>query len=108
MLPISSGRLPQPHRSAPSPRCIALDFGPPPKVAIAIDLGPDGEPAGVQQIVFTPLNASGELFSVDLRVPLGLVIEEDDEGRIVATGALPGRLAASVRDASRHPMGPQL
>ena len=90
VLPMSSGRLPQPHRSAPSPRCIALDFGPPPKVAIAIDLGPDGEPAGVQQIVFTPLNASGELFSVDLRVPLGLVIEEDDEGRIVATGALPG------------------
>jgi len=59
------------------------------KVAIDIDLGPDGQPKGVSRILFKPLLARSEFLVVNLTAPLGLVIEERNSA-IVATGALPG------------------
>lgn len=61
------------------------------KVALQVDLGDDGEPKGTCRLLFNPLLARSELLVLDdLRVPLGMVIEEMDDGTIVAKGALPG------------------
>ena len=59
------------------------------KVAIDIDLGPNGQPKGLSRILFKPLLNSSEFLVVNLTAPLGLVIEERNSV-IVATGALPG------------------
>ena len=59
-------------------------------VAISVDLGKDGEPSGVSRLLFKPKLARSELLLLNLRFPLGLVIEETDEGDIVINGALPG------------------
>jgi len=60
------------------------------KVAVEVDLGADGEPKGVSRLTFTPKLRRSQLLQVDLRVPLGMVIEETDRGDIIVTGALPG------------------
>jgi len=60
-----------------------------PKVAINVDLGPDGEPKGVSRLLFKPLLPRSELIVVNLSMPLGMLIEERDS-TIVVTGALPG------------------
>ena len=60
------------------------------KVAVEIDLGEDGEPKGVSRLTFTPKLRRSQLLQVDLRVPLGMVIEETKDGDILVTGALPG------------------
>jgi hypothetical protein len=59
-------------------------------VAVEVDLGKDGEPKGVQRLLFKPMMPCSELLLLELRVPLGLVIEERDAGVIEVTGALPG------------------
>ena len=46
------------------------------KVTIDVDLGPNGEPKGEQRLFFKPLLPRSEFVQLDLRVPLGLVIEE--------------------------------
>jgi hypothetical protein len=61
------------------------------KVAIDVDLGANGEPKGVTRLFFKPFMPRSDLFQLQLRVPLGLVIEEDEaNGHIVVRGALPG------------------
>ena len=65
------------------------DPGPTP-VVVDIDLGADGEPAGVSRISFKPLLPRSDFILLELRVPLGLLIEESDDARIVVTDALPG------------------
>jgi hypothetical protein len=55
-----------------------------------VDLGDDGEPKGVTRLFFKRLLPRSELLQLQLRVPLGLLIEESETGRIVVTGALPG------------------
>lgn len=60
------------------------------KFAIEVDLGVDGEPKGASRLSFAPLLPRSRLVLVELRVPLGMVIEERDDGRIEVTGALPG------------------
>ena len=46
------------------------------KVTVDVDLGPNGEPKGEQRLFFKPLLPRSEFVQLDLRVPLGLVIEE--------------------------------
>ena len=86
------------------------------KVMVDVDLGPNGEPKGEQRLFFKPLLPRSEFVLLELRVPLGLLIEEQqlsspqqlllDElasggsapagaagggaGTILVTGALPG------------------
>ena len=65
------------------------------KVRLTVDLGKDGEPKGETSVVFTPLLPRSVFVQVDLRVPLGMVIEETEKddpypGRVIVTGALPG------------------
>lgn len=61
------------------------------RVGIDVDLGDDGEPRGITRLYFKPRLPRSELIRLQLRVPLGLVIEEDEtNGDIVVTGALPG------------------
>jgi hypothetical protein len=65
------------------------------KVRLTLDLGKDGEPKGETSVVFTPLLSRSVFVQVDLRVPLGMVIEETEKddpfpGRVIVTGALPG------------------
>lgn len=62
---------------------------------LTVDLGKDGEPKGQTSVVFKPLMSRSVFVQVDLRVPLGLVIEETEQdhpypGRVMVTGALPG------------------
>lgn len=62
---------------------------------LTVDLGKDGEPKGETSVVFTPLLSRSVFVQVDVRVPLGMVIEETaadhaQPGRVVVTGALPG------------------
>lgn len=64
------------------------------KLAVHVDLGADGEPKGVCRLLFKPLLPRSELVLLELRVPLGLLIEERD-GMIVVNGALPGYSAFS-------------
>ena len=58
-------------------------------MVVDIDLGEDGEPAGTSRISFKPLLPRSDFILLELRVPLGLLIEESD-ARIVVTDALPG------------------
>ena len=60
------------------------------RVSISVDLGKDGEPPGVSQLRFNAKFERSEFIELNLRVPLGLVIEETGDGEIVITGALPG------------------
>ena len=59
-------------------------------MVVDIDLGENGEPAGVSRISFKPLLPRSDFILLELRVPLGLLIEESDDARIVVTDALPG------------------
>ena len=59
------------------------------KMAMSIDLGDDGEPKGVNRFLFTPLLPRSSFLLLELRVPLGLLIEEQG-ATIAVTGALPG------------------
>ena len=59
-------------------------------VSLEVDLGKNGEPAGRSRLQFTPLLERSEFILVNLRVPLGMLIEETDEGTIVVDGAMPG------------------
>ena len=46
------------------------------KVMVDVDLGPNGEPKGEQRLFFKALLPRSEFVLLDLRVPLGLIIEE--------------------------------
>ena len=60
-------------------------------VPINVDLGPDGEPKGINRLFFKPRLPRSEILVVNLTIPLGLLIEErETDGAIVVTGALPG------------------
>ena len=59
-------------------------------VAVSVDLGQDGEPAGVARLNLRPRRRRSDILLLErMRLPLGLVIEEV-AGEIVVTGALPG------------------
>ncbi|KAL3913005.1 MAG: hypothetical protein SGPRY_008137, partial [Prymnesium sp.] len=60
------------------------------RIAVKLDLGDNGEPRGPTQLLLKPLLPRSDLIKVELRVPLGLLIEETPDGRIVVTGTLPG------------------
>jgi hypothetical protein len=60
------------------------------KVVVNVDLGAEGEPKGECRLLFRPLLSRSEFLLFDLRVPLGLLIEETDSNGILVTGALPG------------------
>ena len=60
------------------------------RVAIEVDLGKDGEPAGVSRLNFIPQLDRSDFLLLNLRVPLGMLIEETDDGAILVTGAMPG------------------
>ena len=60
------------------------------RVPVSVDLGDNGEPKGTSEVLFTPLLDRSVMLQFDLRVPLGLVIEEQDDGVLLVTGALPG------------------
>lgn len=70
---------PPPPRRAPSD-----------KVAVTVDLGADGEPAGPATLFLRPVLPRSDIVQLELRTPLGLLIEETDDGTIVVGGALPG------------------
>ena len=64
------------------------------QVGVDIDLGTDGEPKGVSRIYLKPLLPRSEFLLLELRVPLGLLIEESEgvdgaPSTIQVTGALP-------------------
>ena len=75
---------------------------PPPRasdqVAVEVDLGEGGEPKGISRLLFKPLLPRSEFLQVELRVPLGCLIEERENrgGTIAVTGALPGYSAFGV------------
>ena len=82
---------------------VPLECGELQKVTVDVDLGANGEPKGEQRLFFKPLLPRSEFVLLDLRVPLGLLIEEvgsggstpagpagGDAGTIQVTGALPG------------------
>jgi len=66
--------------------------------AVDIDLGEDGEPPGVSRLAFQPLLARSDLLQLQLRVPLGLLIEERRLTDVV--GAAAASAAGSKRPAS--------
>ena len=69
---------------------------------LAIELGPEGEPKGTASISLRPLLPNSEFVTLDLGLPLGMIIEVVDDGsgsvagqwyqktRVVVTDALPG------------------
>ena len=69
---------------------------------IEIDLGDEGEPKGRHDINFKPLLPRSEIFQLNLGLPLGMLIEVEDDGggsvagrwyqktRVLVTDALPG------------------
>lgn len=57
---------------------------------MSLDLGKDGEPPGVCRLLFAPKLERSDFLELNLRVPLGLLIEETDAGDVVINGALPG------------------
>ena len=56
------------------------------RVSIEVDLGKDGEPAGTSRLNFTPQLERSDFLLLNLRVPLGMLIEETDDGAIVVDG----------------------
>lgn len=68
------------------------------RVTIQVDLGTDGEPAGVQRLTLAPKLERSDFIVLNLRVPLGMLIEETDGGDIIVEGALPGYSAAGGYD----------
>ena len=86
----SDAAVPALHRRPWRQRSSAIVCQQSGRVALSVDLGKDGEPAGVSRLLFTPKLERSDLLVLNLRVPLGLVIEETDEGEIVCNGALPG------------------
>jgi len=69
------------------------------RVAVQVDLGKQGEPAGIQRLLFTPKLSWSDFILLDLAVPLGMLIQETDDGDIVVEGAMPGYSAAGEFDA---------
>lgn len=79
-----------------------------PAISLDIDLGPDGEPRGVSRINFNPLLPESEIFSLQLGLPLGMLIEVLEDGggsvagswyqktRVVVQDALPGYSAYRI------------
>ena len=73
-----------------------------PSECIEIDLGDEGEPKGRVDINFKPLLPRSEIFQLNLGLPLGMLIEVEDDGggsvagrwyqktRVLVTDALPG------------------
>lgn len=61
-------------------------------LSCVVDLGKDGAPPGRNRIFLRPSVPRSELHVLQLRVPLGLLIEEttDHGGAVVVSGALPG------------------
>lgn len=66
------------------------------RVVVEVDLGKEGEPAGVQRLTFTPKMSRSNFILLDLKVPLGMLIEETDDGDILVDGAMPGYSAAGA------------
>ena len=64
------------------------------RVVLEVDLGKAGEPAGRQRLTFQPKLARSDFILLDLKVPLGMLIEETEGGDIVVEGALPGYSSA--------------
>lgn len=60
------------------------------RVSVEVDLGNEGEPSGVSRLNFTPQLDRSDFILLNLRVPLGMLIEETDDGTIVVDGAMPG------------------
>lgn len=69
---------------------------PPPRLAeddsvfVTVDLGDGGEPPGPVRLLLKPLLERSDFVQISLRTPLGLLIEQRDDGTIVVGGALPG------------------
>ena len=55
----------------------------------AVDLGETGEPKGRSEVLFAPLLDRSVMLQFDLRVPLGMAIEEQDDGAILVTERCP-------------------
>lgn len=80
------------HRSRP---IVAMATG---RVVIEVDLGKQGEPTGMQRLTFVPKMDRSDFILLDLQVPLGMLIEETDEGDIMVDGAMPGYSSAGGYD----------
>ena len=92
----SSGQSEDGH-ATPLPPPLRPPTNASPKVAIDIDLGPNGQPTGVSRLFFKPLLPRSQFLVVNLTAPLGLVIEErESDAAIVTTGTLPGYGAAGT------------
>ena len=61
------------------------------KVTVDVDLGANGEPKGEQRLFFKPLLPRSEFVLLELRVPLGLLIEEQ---QLTSGGSTPEEAAA--------------
>lgn len=82
-------------------RAIVLRYGRPLE-QIEVDLGPEGDPKGLTSIKLDPLLKRSKFLVVQLGLPLGMLIEVEDDGagsaagnwyqktRVVITDALPG------------------
>jgi len=68
------------------------------RVTVEVDLGREGEPAGLQKLSFTPKLDRSEFVLLELDLPLGMLIEETAGGDIVVNGAMPGYSAAGGRE----------
>ena len=49
-------------------------------IEIEINLGPDGEPAGKTTLKITPKLSNSEMITMDLGLPLGLLISVQEDG----------------------------
>ena len=77
-------------------------------IEIEINLGPDGEPAGKTTLKITPKLSNSEMITMDLGLPLGLLISVQEDGggsvagmwyqktRVVVDDTLPGYSAHRV------------
>ncbi|KAL1521470.1 hypothetical protein AB1Y20_021132 [Prymnesium parvum] len=59
------------------------------RLTVEVDLGAEGEPAGVTRLVLSPRLDRSDVEVLSLPLPLGLLVEER-EGAVVVTGTLPG------------------
>ena len=87
------GRPLQLHASAPrrAPPPVARAGS---RVTVEVDLGREGEPAGLQKLSFSPKLDRSDFVLLELALPLGMLIEETAGGDIVVNGAMPGYSAA--------------